>query len=138
MTALESQDHVVVGFMTQVPSCNILERLTVGFQEVVWMGRQLSVPPDYDPCTAVPPPPTLPKLCSHVLYDLYRDNLRKVFIAISTLCMGEVDIEISNNDRVHTIWEVPERRYNVLGLGRSHRRNVAPNDKPLLLPRQQL
>ena len=57
---------------------------------------------------------------------------------IPPLHMGEVYTEVSNEDWAHTVWAVAELHRDVIGLVGASRRDIAPNEEPLLLPRLHL
>ena len=62
-------------------------------------------------------PPPWPEVGIHVLEVFYRKHLRKVFISLSPIQMGLVYIEVSNQDRVYSVWEVAKGRCDVICLG---------------------
>ena len=88
------------------------------------------MPPNHDPWLAVLLKLPWTKLVGHVLEVLYHKHYHKVFIAIPTFLLGELDIEVSNKDWVYAIRELEDCRRYAICLSHDFWRDVAPNDKP--------
>ena len=88
----------------------------------------------HDPCPTVPTPLPWLEVGGHVFHPINHHNYREVLVALSTFWLLEVDIDISNQDWFHAVWEVSAYYGYVIIICRNTWRYVAPENEPLHPP----
>ena len=138
LAAQAAQDHVMFIVVVRVPGCSVQERPPVSIQHVTWMVFHLLVPPDHVPFPTVLSPLSWPEVSGHVLEAFQYDHCCKFLIALSSLQLAELNIEISDQGQFHTFWSVDKHCCDVLGLGCAVRQGVPPDNKPVCPPSNHL
>ena len=92
------------------------------------------MPPDHALCTSVLPPPALVGIGRPCLSEPRLQNHCGVIVTISHFWLGEVNIEVPDQDQFHAVWSVAERHGDMIGIGSTYRWDESPDNETLTPP----